>query len=366
MTTNTTTALITAAAPNDSATSQEQPEIEVAETKVREQEDAAKWPKRAVIGALIFAFVAAGVIAIASLISDWRNDALRAAEKSLTELQIAKVKADAARKTEVDTQKVREDAANDLTFKTEELRQEAKTEQTRIETEARKDIARLTAEAEQARHEIATAQKEAAQANEKAETERLARVELEKSLAPRVIPFVRLAGKTNVDNLKPFAGTQVAIEFLPDLEPRRAAGQITQALGFAGWHVVRLTPNPELGEGFWDGVVVEASGPKSGEMATASPADQQKRMREWANANEVAAALVTFLHAHNWQARAMPSSTGDLAPNVIRVKVGYRSLPHVKTPAEEEFDRYTRQREKETEDKLNQLRDEQRRKKPSK
>ena len=82
--------------------------------------------------------------------------------------------------------------------------------------------------------ELANVRKEAAQANEKAENERLTRIKLEESLAPRAIT---ITNKTN-DELKLFAGTKVFMLSVDDQEARSLVGQLRVLFDMAGWNII--------------------------------------------------------------------------------------------------------------------------------
>jgi len=325
----------------NSASSTEQPEIKAQESEVKRLADEAKWPSRFNIGLLLAAGAVAVLIALNSQWLRRSTGRLSVAEGVLTQLRVAKVKADAEHKIEVDTQQVRSDAATDVTVKTEAVRQEAKTEQKRIETEAQKEIARLTAEAETARLGIATAQAQAAiatenaaNANERAEQEALKRVELAKTLSRRTIPFVFGKGKTNLDPLKPFAKIQVMVEYLPETEPYRAAREVASKLSQAGWKVLSFEPNEQLREPWWDGVIVEPYAAKS--TKGLSDVEMMRSIRSEYPSQEAATAVVAFLHSNNWEARQGFAERGELPIDTMRIRVGLKPEPRFITAAEEE------------------------------
>lgn len=168
------------------------------------------------------------------------------------------------------------------------------------------------------------------------ETEKLNRIELEKTLSRRSIPLIMLDGKTNIDGIRPFAGMQAIIEYLPDMEARRASAEIAQALTHANWKLIGGGgENPDLALSMWDGVVVEsylgnALG-LSGE-ALAQLGEDRKR------ASTAAEALVKLLVEHNWAAHRFPDGS-NLPPNTIKIKVGFKPVPKLKTKLEEEYER---------------------------
>jgi hypothetical protein len=223
----------------------------------------------------------------------------------------------------------------------------AEAERARADTaEAQKEIARLTAEAEKAGQGIAIAQADAARANEKvakanerAEQESLKRVELEKSLARRSIPRIQRGNWTNVDELRPFAGIQVMIEFLPEAEASRAAQNLSAICAFAGWTVVSVLPNPKLAEPIWDGVVVESYQPRHPRLPNGQLdiAGLTRQMRDEEGPREAASALVKFLESNNWKAMRRPTFADETPPlNTIRIRVGLKPEPAFLTPSQEE------------------------------
>ncbi len=48
-------------------------------------------------------------------------------------------------------------------------------------------------------------------------------------------------------------------------------------------------------------------------------------------------ALADFLMAHNWEANMQPGKPADLPPDTVKIRIGFKSLPRVKTKAEEEI-----------------------------
>ena len=102
--------------------------------------------------------------------------------------------------------------------------------------EAKKETAQLALEAEKARAQIADAQARAAEANQKAEAERLARIQLEVRLAPRML--VAEQQQRIISKLSSFHGSAVDIIICgtgSDIGPLSEA--ISAALERASWHV---------------------------------------------------------------------------------------------------------------------------------
>ena len=201
-------------------------------------------------------------------------------------------------------------------------------------------------------------------AEKKLDTVDAKRAELEQSLrnmatctAPRVIPHWQWGFTTFFDPLKPYKDWNALIEYVPnDAETLRAVSNLNDALSSAGWHV---TAKP-IGELF-DGVEIRGfefpnarQKQRSGEMATIEH-----------EAQDVASAVVRYLHSYNWDAkRGWPSDSDrdtDLIPQKgIRIRVGlyppitFTAPPAMKGWAEEtaKQNEQRRQKIKKTEDDL--------------
>jgi hypothetical protein len=159
------------------------------------------------------------------------------------------------------------------------------------------------------------------------------RLELEASLAPRQIPYIKAGDTENIGPLRPFAGMQVILRFLPDAEASRAASNVAGLLSAAGWKIVSVEPSPEVNEGYFDGVVIEPYSaakspnlPKMPELTFTEEqqADQQRERR----AKDAVEAVVDFLQSNNWQARFAWSHRGELPPDTVRVTVGFKPNPY--------------------------------------
>lgn len=155
-----------------------------------------------------------------------------------------------------------------------------------------------------------------------------ANLELEKALTLRRL-IVRVDPSKNVSNidpLKPFSGVKVILEFLPDIEASRAASDISGVLTSkdVGWNVVEYTANPELNKEFFDGVtVIEplAAG------ANPDPVDVKTRA--------AAGEFIKLLKANDWDVKSLPAKAsaetpnkdGYIAPNTIKISVGFKPSP---------------------------------------
>jgi hypothetical protein len=166
------------------------------------------------------------------------------------------------------------------------------------------------------------------------------RAALEKSLenlaictAPRVIPLWSMSTpvtktKTAVDPLRPHAGRQFVIEYVPfDAEARRAAANVTGALEAAGWKMANASPV----DGIDDGVEVRAY------------FNRKAVPQEWGlhvNSQNAADTLIDFLHSYNWEVRSgwASDTDTDIPPNGIKIRVGlYPAVSYVSPPATHEF-----------------------------
>ncbi|SRR6266446_567982 len=178
------------------------------------------------------------------------------------------------------------------------------------------------------------------------------RAALERSLlnlaicnAPRVIPLWSMSTpvtktKTAVDPLRPHAGWQFVIEYVPfDAEARRAAANVAGALQAAGWKMVKASQV----DGIDDGVEVRAYFNRKAEP------------QEWSlhvNSQEAVYTLIDFLHSYNWEVKSgwASDTDTDIPPNGIKIRVGlYPAVSYVSPPATKEFAAVIAQLEKDRE-----------------
>jgi hypothetical protein len=195
------------------------------------------------------------------------------------------------------------------------------------------------------------------------------RTALERSLlnlaicdAPRVIPLWSMStpgnaiAKTAVDPLKPHAGWQFVIEYVPfDAEARRAAAHVAGALQAAGWKMVKASQV----DGIDDGVEVRAYFNRKAEP------------QEWSlhvNSQEAVYTLIDFLHSYYWEVKSGWASDADtdIPPNDIKIRVGlYPAVSYVSPPATKEFAAVIAQLEKDRE-KMRQQQEAERQKRDEK
>jgi hypothetical protein len=155
-------------------------------------------------------------------------------------------------------------------------------------------------------------------------------VELEKSFAPRMLR-IQIGGgmKDSFFKLKPFAGTQVIFEVLPDPEAQRAAASIGDVLGMAGWNITGMVQNPKLYTQEFDGVTIEFNAPAI--HPTFSLEEKNKRDLE-ERCGEAARALEAYLMFNNWIAWQFPVDEHlkhNIPPNTIKIIVGFKPNPFI-------------------------------------
>jgi hypothetical protein len=162
------------------------------------------------------------------------------------------------------------------------------------------------------------------------------------------------------DPLKPYAGWTAELEFVAnDPETRRAASNLSSALGSAGWHVI---PRPSTEE-IRDGVEVQGFAFPNTNIGSFSNAMIDTEQL----AEHVASDVLKFLHKYNWAANLGymgRNNTRFLPQNGIRIRVGlYPPVMYVTPPAmravagafaelEAEMKKEAQQRTEKTRDKL--------------
>lgn len=147
------------------------------------------------------------------------------------------------------------------------------------------------------------------------------RLKLEANLAERTLPIVTGPGG-NTTTLWPFHGLRVIIEYVPEPEAERAAGEICRFVKFG-----RLTcdpsdvaPNPNL-SALYDGVMIEQY---SALLAHGEVTPEQTLAIKRSGGAELA--LIAILKANDWKVRDVPLP-GPLfgeptEQNTIKVMIG--------------------------------------------
>lgn len=167
----------------------------------------------------------------------------------------------------------------------------------------------LEATLEEQRHKTEGLHQDNIAAQSALEKERTARLEMEKSLAPRSIPFVMINGISNIESLSPFAGMQYQIRHLPDAEPSRAAHSLDALLNISRWKATNKVVSPEFTMGLWDGVTI----------CWVFPGDWDKD-RPFREASD---ALIKFLEANGWSAKRGPWSDPAM-PGTLQITIGFK------------------------------------------
>jgi hypothetical protein len=160
------------------------------------------------------------------------------------------------------------------------------------------------------------------EAENKVEQERNVRIELEKSLMPRRLFQIGYADRTsNLDVLKPLAGTEFIVESIPDFEARRAASGIVSILEWANLKVVHTGITEDF---VWDGVTVDPYSAPDTRNQDQQTVDAWKEM----HSTKCAEIMEAFLWANGWKRVVTGlSQHGELKPNVLRIRVGFKPAP---------------------------------------
>jgi hypothetical protein len=199
---------------------------------------------------------------------------------------------------------------------------------------AEKDVARANQHAGEANEKAAEASIAAEELRQKnLETEKILgqetdkRLELEKSIAPRGF-VIKVTGSpnSNFEELKPFAGTHVIFEVLTDAEARRAANEVGNLVGFAGWKVVSVNSNPDLWMGFFDGVSIVTPErfpePMPGQVGPKILATREKTRK-------AAESLALWLIGNGWKASVRNNipDVGEIPDDTIKIFIGFKPNP---------------------------------------
>jgi hypothetical protein len=172
------------------------------------------------------------------------------------------------------------------------------------------------------------AHKQAESAERLIEDERKTRLELQRSLTPRQFEFIQIGNETSFDDLKPFRGMRVILEYVPDGgECELAASAIIELVTKAGW-TIDGTPTPNRNER--PGVYVEWY-MHFDHTDAAFAAEEQSR--------EAAQELVSFLKASDWVAegRGAGERMNNIPEGTVRVHVGYKPLPFFESSVNKEL-----------------------------
>jgi hypothetical protein len=144
----------------------------------------------------------------------------------------------------------------------------------------------------------------------KLEAEQLARLELEESIAPRIL---KVTGNTT-NKLAEFVPTSFAIECVPDGEALRTAGQIRFALTQAGWG--DLGTAPAISEP--EGIRIE----KVSRSDEIDPSPAARVLTSYLEANEVEARSGPYIR------RPLGAPPEMLPDGTVKIRIGLKPSPY--------------------------------------
>jgi len=219
---------------------------------------------------------------------------------------------------------------------TEQLRIDLITETGKVATlqldaaNAEKDVARLQEDAANAKAgqqkveiqlanaqvQVADANRQAEEARKTAEAEHLARLEMEKTLAPREIWLKTYEdGTTNVDDLKNKGRIKVLIEFIPDFEAARTAKNLDFLFAQSGWEVT-LRPSSDFST--QDGVTIKRL-ILHGDSTDFRPEEKSGML---------SFTLKAWLMSNDWETHEATIEQAELSENDIAIVVGLKPSPY--------------------------------------
>lgn len=165
-------------------------------------------------------------------------------------------------------------------------------------------------------------------AKQQTEEVRRQNLEIEQAVSPRILD------QSDLSALKPFAGSEALILFIPDFEARRLAGQISLLLDMAGW---KVTMRPETVD-IRDGVYVEHvwATIKYGDPESSKPeridADRKlsdvRRAKASAIAGVIAQSKIEVTASYATSAYADKQWTPNLSHEAIRISVGLKPMTY--------------------------------------
>jgi hypothetical protein len=167
------------------------------------------------------------------------------------------------------------------------------------------------------------------EAERKLEEEERIRAELEESLNPRLMYFLKFSdGTTNIDDLKSLKEKSVRLRYVPDAEAARAAVNLAGLFRLAGCNIEPILPLAELtpetlGQ---DGITVELYVPPKRELSGTSPDLSIALANHKAHVQSVATtdAVIKWLRENSWEAQPGYAEPGEMPPDSILVRVGLK------------------------------------------
>jgi hypothetical protein len=265
---------------------------------------------------VVITAIVAGLLVLTTGLLQWtanrKHDEFDSAQKAVIAAKDEQLKEDLAHR-DLLIARVKADADVHIA----QVEANAKTESKRIENEARERIEAANKRSEEI---SAKANADAAQLTEKnlatesrLEEEHKTRVELEKTLLPRVFVH-RPSNRLLFERLKQFAGTKVSFETINDAESQRAASGIVGVLREAGWDITSTSINPELNTGHFDGVRIECSTPE-GKDAPAF----------WTVPSyNATVSVVDLLKEQGWTAVYSDWTAKGVEVGSVRIRVGFK------------------------------------------
>ena len=176
-----------------------------------------------------------------------------------------------------------------------------------------------------------------------------ARLELEQTLAPRIITMIWDKGKSNLEPLRVFRDRPFKLEYLPDTEAIRAASSLRDVFTSGGMKFESAKVKPDAFDVFFDGVTIY--------VPTALTGEENQR------SFDTGEKLKAFLEGFGWQQiKWMHADKGELQPGEIKVVVGFKPSPYFRSEEEKEADkerlkmkRYAEEMERQLEERRKQV-----------
>jgi hypothetical protein len=163
-------------------------------------------------------------------------------------------------------------------------------------------------------------------ANVAFEQERERRLELEKALSPRELPFRTYADRTtNVDDLRKWGPIEVIVEYAQDLESYRTASNLIFLFEKAGWKIAKAGPANGIPA---DGVTIEPSKPAIRDNESSE--ESIRRILDEEPSDNLALTVTAWLSLNAWKAKRWSAVRGELAPHQLLVIVGMKPNPYSK------------------------------------
>jgi hypothetical protein len=171
-------------------------------------------------------------------------------------------------------------------------------------------------EAKSAENEVAEVGEQAAKAAADLAQERKRRLEMERAISPRLLPIISSRGKSNLDSLKMFKGTDIEMEVVPDPEAERTAAALGNFLENAGWKVLSIKRTGTAR----DGVEIESYHPDDSML--------NKDFDAVIRSEECAQWLAAYLKRYDWEAQSRVGQAGTVPRNALKITVGLKPVTY--------------------------------------